>query len=155
MYRTHIAGELFDKWNQEKKHIHSSIDGKMRISPREVWYIKLWVNIGNEQNGKWEFRRPVLVVRRIGNMYFCIPLTTKWKDDHPFYLPLVTKFENRKSYLITSQGRVFDKKRFTEYIWKIIPEEFQNIKNLLRKIYFWEDRLLPTEVGDLHRVDSR
>ena len=69
--------EKFDEWNEEKKSIHLSKEDNIFINPRDIWYVKLGLNIGNEQNGKGEFRRPVLVIRRIGNMYFCVPLTTQ------------------------------------------------------------------------------
>ena len=69
--------EKFNEWNEEKKFLHDIVPKKKSIHPREIWYVKLGQNIGNEENGKKEFRRPVLVVKRIGNMYFCMPLTTK------------------------------------------------------------------------------
>lgn len=155
MHRTHTADELFDEWSHEKQVIHKGEEIKASISPREVWYIKMGINIGNEQNGKGQFRRPVLVIRRIWNMYFCIPLTTKWKDKNFFYLPLETQFEEMQSWIITSQARVYDKRRFMEFIGKITPEEFYRIKKSLREIYFWETWLLPSEEGGLHRDESR
>jgi hypothetical protein len=33
--------EIFDSWNKEKQDIHW-INKKIYISPREVWYIKMW-----------------------------------------------------------------------------------------------------------------
>jgi PemK-like, MazF-like toxin of type II toxin-antitoxin system len=69
-------------------------------------------------------------------MYFCIPLTTKGKDASFFYIPLDTQFEEKKSWIIVSQGRVFDKKRFIDSIGKVSPEEFYRIKKSLREIYF-------------------
>ena len=136
MHRTHIIPELFDEWSQEKHNIHMTDEIKASISPREVWYIKMGINIGNEQNGKGEFLRPVLVIRRIGNMYFCIPLTTQGKDENFFYIPLDTSFEERKSWIIVSQAKIYDKKRFVDYLGKIQPDEFYRIKKSLKKIYF-------------------
>ena len=146
--------EKFDEWNEEKKGIHQKNIEKLYLSPRDVWYIKMGMNIGNEQNGKWEFRRPVLIIRRIGNMYFCVPLTTQWKEENFFYLPLETQFEWKKSWILVSQWRVFDKKRFTELLGVIQPQEFYAIKKSLRNIYFWREDLLPSEEGILHRASS-
>ncbi len=71
MHRTHTALELFDEWNTEKQILHNvPLSEEIFINPRDVWYIKMWMNIGNEQNGKGEFLRPALVIRRIWNMYF-------------------------------------------------------------------------------------
>lgn len=150
MHRTHTAIELFDEWSHEKQIIHKTEEIKASISPREVWYIKMGINIGNEENGKWEFLRPVLVIRRIGNMYFCIPLTTKWKNENFFYIPLETQFEERKSWLIVSQWKVYDKKRFVDFMWKLEVDEFHHIKKTLRSIYFWENYLLPPKRAGLH-----
>ena len=71
------ALEKFDEWNEEKKGIHQKNAEKVFISPREIWYVKMCVNIGNETNGKKEFLRPVLVLKRVGNLIFIAPLTTK------------------------------------------------------------------------------
>ncbi len=46
------ATEKFDEWNEEKKYLHSEEIGERYINPREIWYIKMGMNIGNEQNGK-------------------------------------------------------------------------------------------------------
>lgn len=109
------SGDAFDIWNNEKKSINKKQIAHTYINPGEIWYIKLGVNIGFEQNGKKEFRRPVLVVKRIGNMYFCIPLTTKGKDS-PFYQKIKLFGSDRDSFLIVSQGRSFDKRRFMDTI---------------------------------------
>jgi len=78
MYRTK---ELYDEWNETKKEIHFQewihSSNTTFINEKEIWYIRLGLNIWCEQNGKREFMRPVLVVKKIGNMFFCIPLTSK------------------------------------------------------------------------------
>lgn len=132
--------EKFDEWNEEKKFLHTQELHERYINPREIWYVKMGLNIGNEQNGKKVFRRPILVMKRIGNMYFCLPLTKQWKEDSKFYLQLKTAHFHEeavgKSFLIISQGRVFDKRRFMHLKGKIGHEEFLQIKNLLKMIYF-------------------
>lgn len=134
------AIEKFDEWNEEKKFLHDTVPKKKSIHPREIWYVKLGQNIGNEENGKKEFRRPVLVVKRIGNMYFCMPLTTKWKIDSLFYIRIKTAryFINSKedSFVLVSQWKVFDKKRFMDQIGSIESEEFWEIKKSLKAVYF-------------------
>ena len=98
-----LAAEQFDDWNKEKKILHErEIPKSLFINPREVWYVKQGINVWNEENGKKEFRRPVLVIRRIGNMYFWIPLTTKGKVDHKYYLDWIIlrdKFEGSPNKL--------------------------------------------------------
>lgn len=124
------ATQKSDEWNEEKKFLHSEEIGER--------YIKMGMNIGNEQNGKWELRRPVLVIRRIGNIFFALPLTTQWKENNRFYLALNTSFEDKKSWIIVSQWKTFDKKRFLELVGTIPAEEFYSIKKSLKNIYFWE-----------------
>ena len=46
------ALEAFDEWNEEKKTIHLQQGENIFINPRDIWYVKLGLNIGNEQNGK-------------------------------------------------------------------------------------------------------
>ena len=56
----------FDFRNEEKWILHTRHDvNGFYVQPREIWYVKLGINIGFEQNGKREFQRPVLVIERI------------------------------------------------------------------------------------------
>ena len=56
---------IFDEWNNDKKVIHKEELPEFFVNEREIWYTKLGINIGNESNGKKEFRRPVLVLRKV------------------------------------------------------------------------------------------
>jgi hypothetical protein len=83
------ALEVFDEWNEEKKKIQQQIneekslteeekkDKRVYINEREVWYMKLGQNLGSESNGKKFFRRPALVIKKVGSMFFVAPMTTK------------------------------------------------------------------------------
>ncbi len=59
---------LFGTWNQEKKHINEYWSTwKIKdfyINYRDVWYIKLGINVWYEQNWKTEFKRAVLVIKK-------------------------------------------------------------------------------------------
>lgn len=133
------SNEVFDAWNHEKKAIHN--DGVSRtyyVNEREIWFVKMGKNIGFEENGKEEFARPVLVIKKVGNMFFTVALTTKGKSNNRFYYQLTgAKFigehtrNTDNSYAILSQARSLDKKRFLEKIGHMIPEEFVAIKQKL------------------------
>jgi hypothetical protein len=41
--------------------------------------VKMWLNIWDEQNWKEKFQRPVLILKKIWSLFFCISLTTKNK----------------------------------------------------------------------------
>ena len=63
--QTHSSLEVFDEWNEEKKQIHTKEKENFYVNEREIWYVKLGINIGSESNGKKDFRRPVLVIKKV------------------------------------------------------------------------------------------
>lgn|SRR3989338_6398832 len=128
----------FDEWNVEKKKIHEKEPPSFYIKPRQVWFTKMGENIGSEQNGKKEFSRPVLVLSQVGSLFFTVALTTKGKPTNSFYLKLKDISMNEdhlehlgNSWLILSQVRVMDKRRFLEKIGTVGQEEFGEIKQKL------------------------
>ena len=127
--------ENFNEWNSEKQKLHMRKDiNAFYIKSREIWYVKLWINIWFEQNGKREFQRPVLVVKRIWLLFFVIPLSTKDKLN-PYYYKLKSVSFDKPSLAILSQVRMMDKRRFVNPIGFISEEEFFIIKKLLKDIY--------------------
>lgn len=124
----------FEQRSEEKKETHESEASILYPKERQVWYMKRWVNIGFESDGKWEFLRPILVMKRIGAMYFCVPLTTKHKDNRFHYLLDQSTF-NKTSSVMLSQARVVDVKRFTDHIWTVNKTDFKQIKKLMREMY--------------------
>lgn len=57
--------EKFDIWNEEKKLITAKNSDNFYVNKKEIWYVKLGINIGSESNGKKYFRRPVLVLKKV------------------------------------------------------------------------------------------
>lgn len=144
MYRNK---ELYDERNELKQNIHFQQDNQNQrsdtifINEREIRYVSLWLNIWFEENGKLRFRRPVLVIRKVGNLFFVVALTSKWKEKNRFYHRLCNAVFNERnlkytttSYCVLSQVRVIDKKRFTEIVWSVWSEEFSLIKQKLREL---------------------
>jgi mRNA interferase MazF len=134
-----MSNDLFDEWNKEKQEIHNTPPKKFFVNPREIWLTKMGQNIGFEENGKENFLRPVLVVKVVGNMFFTTSLTTRGKNSNRFYHKIVNiDLENPKykdsSYLILSQVKVMDKKRFFKNIGIVEKEEFKEIKIKLREL---------------------
>jgi mRNA-degrading endonuclease toxin of MazEF toxin-antitoxin module len=127
----------FDGRNMEKKHLDMAYVHKLLYPrARQIWYIKLWVNIGFEADGKWEYTRPVLVIKKIWSLFRCIPMTTKHKDNYYHYkLQTVYFWPDIVSSLMLSQARIIDIKRFEEMIGYVSEWEFQNIKKLLQDMY--------------------
>jgi len=131
----------FESWSIEKKILDTTSQGKFYINIREIWQVKMGVNIWFEENGKDQFLRPVLVLKKIGNLFLTVALTSKWKVDSPFYHKFETiKLNNPKykhsSYAILSQIKVMDKKRFFENVWSLPNAEFLEVQKKLKNLHF-------------------
>lgn len=128
--------ELFDDWNNLKKEIHFWNEENNYPKAGEVWYINNWINIWFESNWKGEdFKRPILVLKKIWALYFAITMTTKWKDNIYFY-KLDNSYFWKNSYLTLSQVKSIDKKRFIEKIWKLTNKDLYKIKKELQNFLF-------------------
>ncbi len=126
--------ELFDKWNNKKKQID---ERKKKVYPkkRDIWYISMWKNIWFESFWKWDdFKRPVLVLKRLWSMFLVVSMTTKWKDNK-FYYKLENDYFNKDSYITLSQFKTVDSKRFIEKLGKINEEDLLIIKNKIKKLF--------------------
>jgi len=122
----------FDKWNKLKKEVNNKKQ-KFYVKQREIWSVKMWKNVWFEEDWKWEdFERPVLVLKKIWIMYLCISMTTQWKDND-FYYKLLDTQEN--SYIILSQAKLFDLKRFHYKVRTVSKDEFLNIQKRLKTLW--------------------
>lgn len=132
----------FDGWNDEKKKIDSYKENKYP-KERQIRYVVLWINVWYETDWKSFYRRPVLVLKRLWKVLFCVPLTTKRKQKIIQYELKSVCFKNIiSSFVMITQTRVLDTKRFIHYTWKMVSQqEFQSIKKLLIQVYFWEASL--------------
>ena len=123
----------FDKWNEKKKEINSKKQ-KFYVKQREIWSVRMWKNVWFEEDWKWEdFERPVLVLKKIWIMYLCIAMTTKWKNNDFYYKLWDTK---ESSYVILSQVKLFDLKRFHYKIRTLAKSEFLEIQKRLKTLWF-------------------
>lgn len=127
------ALEVFDEWNEEKKLLSSTEQNDFYVNEREIWYIKLGVNIWSESNGKKDFRRPALVIKKVGSMFFVVPMTTKGKESKFYHTIATAKYISAHhipevSRVQLSQVRIADKKRFIHLLWEVSIEDFQIIK---------------------------
>jgi len=105
-----LKENTFDIWNDKKQ----SIDKKnkwIHCNERDVLFLNVGKNIGNEQYGKGEeFLRPVLVYKKFNSRTFLgIPLSLKQKDGSYYF-----SFNYTKDIISTanfSQMKTFDVKR--------------------------------------------
>ena len=71
----------FDQWNNIKKETHKRITDDVYFKEREVWWVRLGVNIGFEQDGTGEqYARPVVVIKKYNpEVFLIVPLSTTGK----------------------------------------------------------------------------
>ena len=123
----------FDKRNGLKKGLNN-LSQDFYVREREIWYVQLGVNLWFEEDGKGdEFKRPVLVLKKIGNMFAVLPMTSKGKDS-PFYYRLPDSYFDWPSRIILSQGRAIDKCRFLDKIGMVSEGDFKDIKEKLKAL---------------------
>ena len=100
---------------------------------REIWWCSVGVNIGHEMDDKNQFyNRPVLIVRKFNpHIFFGVPLTTKIKQN-PYYFPM--RFKDREQCVMLSQLRLWDGKRLTHKMGQLPDDQFEAVKQALRRL---------------------
>ena len=124
----------FDEWHKVKKKIHKTNFDKF-YKKREIWWCKLGVNIGFEQDGTGdEFERPVLILKGFSkNICLIVPLTTSQKNNK--YYISVGKIADKEAQVIISQIRLIDTKRFIERECVLEKEIFEIIKKAIKELF--------------------
>lgn len=123
----------FDKWNELKKNINNKKQ-KFYVKEREVWSVKMWKNVWFEEDWKWkDFERPVLILKKVWIMYLCISMTTQGKNND-FYYKLHDV--DKSSFIILSQPKLLDLKRFHYKIRTIDNNEFKKVQKKIKTLWF-------------------
>ncbi len=105
----------FDNWNEDKKIIQAEKEA-IFFKENDVWWCKLGLNIGDEQDGKGQnFSRPILILKKFNQyVFWAIPLSTKLKNNK-YYIPCQSS-DGEKRAAIISQMRLVSVKRLTDKI---------------------------------------
>jgi len=143
-----MATKKYKKWSKMKSIIekyHKWLHG----SPWDIFWAYIGTNIGSEICGHGdEWIRPVLIIKRYGNLHITLPLTSQgmYRDDS--WVFCIKKYHHRvssinfwkRSYIILNQVRTIDGKRFVQHYTdkngskpKLSIPEFLYIKNTLRR----------------------
>jgi mRNA interferase MazF len=121
-----------DAWNDIKKKTDAE---KSRLyTVREVWWCRLGVNVGTEQDGrgKW-FVRPCVILRGFGSeACLVVPLTTSPRK-HLLRVS-VGVVDGRSARANLSQLRVVDTRRLESKIGFLEREYFANIQKAARDL---------------------
>jgi mRNA interferase MazF len=116
----------FDKWNEEKKKTDAE---KPRLyTVREIWWCRLGVNVGTEQDGRGgQFTRPCIILRGLGpDACFVVPMTTSTRK-HSLRID-VGRIEGKLAKANLSQIRVIDTRRLWLKIGFLKKIEFDKLK---------------------------
>jgi len=126
----------YEKWHRLKEAIHNADESsRLGYRPREVWWVRLGHNVGDEEDGKGiEFTRPVLVVRGFNrHIFWGVPLTSIGKQGQ-YYYPFRVKGSSKTSTAMLSQLRVFDTKRLASKMGIIDIADLDEIKKKLSEL---------------------
>jgi mRNA interferase MazF len=123
----------FDAWNEQKKKVDAQESGRL-YRAREVWWCKLGINIGFEQDGTGaEHSRPVLVLKAF-SAFACliVPLSTSTKKNR--YYVSVGSIDGKEARAIISQVRLVDTRRLENKICVLDKAMFGAIKKVVKDL---------------------
>ncbi|QKF80764.1 type II toxin-antitoxin system PemK/MazF family toxin [Halarcobacter ebronensis] len=129
--------EDFDRWNRIKKDTHKKINS-VGFKQREIFWLRLGQNIGNEEYGKGnEFQRPVLIVRKLTKDIFVgLPLTSTLKENDYFHqFSYNTKKGLVENSAMILQLKTFDKNRLMTRIGMINKIDFAKINEKISRLF--------------------
>lgn len=116
----------YARWHQEKKRLNGA-SSKVLFQERDIWWCKLGLNIGYEQDGNpYLFTRPVVILRKMSaDTALVVPLTTRMpRGEYEMDLGIIA---GRSSTALLQQLRFVDRRRFTKKIGKLKKPRFQEL----------------------------
>lgn len=131
--KNELVQKNFDEWNVQKKKTDKK-DPRL-YTVREIWWCRLGVNIGTEQDGKGgRFVRPCVVVRGFGpDACLVVPLTASLRE-HPLRVS-VGLIEGSNARANLSQIRVIDTRRLQNKIGFLESRVFSELKKRIRELF--------------------
>jgi mRNA interferase MazF len=122
----------FDSWNIKKKETHYQDDHTIYFREGDIWWCRLGVNIGFEQDGKGEsFSRPILILKKFNQLVFwALPLSTRLKQNK-YYMRLKCSDGEVRAAII-SQLRLVSVKRLTNKICSAEDASISEIKKAIK-----------------------
>jgi len=123
----------FDFWNVKKKN--AELEESRLYTTREIWWCRLGLNIGFEQDGSGEeFLRPCIIVRGFGpRVCMVIPLT-KSGSKHPLRVP-IGEVDGKTATALLSQIRSIDTRRLVEKVGFLNKEKFEELRKNARNLF--------------------
>lgn len=124
----------YRRWHDAKSKIEKSSENLPYFREGEIWWCRLGVNVGHEEDGKGiSFSRPVLILKKFNQfLFWALPLSTKPKKN-PYYFEIKCG-DKQKRAAMTSQLRLISSKRLTDKITIAIPKSFLIIKKAIKDL---------------------
>lgn len=124
----------FDAWNKSKKFINGLDPANIYFGDGDMWWCRIGVNVGDEEDGKGTFfERPILVIRKFNELLFwAVPLSTKIKRN-PYYVPCISCTGETRSAII-SQIRLLSIKRLMNKLGAAKADSLLVIKKAIRDL---------------------
>ncbi len=124
----------FKEWG-EQKELTENKEINRWCQPRDIWWCKMGVNIGYEEDGKGEhFLRPVVVLKNFGiNTALVVALTTSKKKNRFHFA--INSFDGESSFAIISQIKLIDTKRLVEKKGKVEKGVFENLEQAIKDLF--------------------
>jgi hypothetical protein len=120
-----IEDQSFELWCCLKSELNKK-DKRFDFREKEIWFLSFGQNIGYELNGKTNYLRPCLVLKKLSKeTFYGVPLTTKKKNGSWYFPSYVNK---KEGCFIFSQMRLFDAKRLNHCIGKLSNNDFNKLK---------------------------
>lgn len=133
MLNVNVEGKDFDTWNVKKKN--SELEEGRLYTTREIWWCRLGLNIGFEQDGSGEeFLRPCIIVRGFGQRVCMVVPLTKSLNKHPLRIPL-GNIDGKSASALLSQIRSIDTRRLVEKIGFLDKEKFEELRKNARNLF--------------------
>ena len=123
--------QVFIDWIKLKIKINFCNELRFYFKEREIWWVSLGKNIGDEQNGKHKnFEHPVLILKNFNNkVLWIVPLTSQNKSlkyYHQF------EYQDKKYSVVLSQLRLVSYKRLVRKVRTLPEDEFFKIKEKIK-----------------------
>ena len=123
----------FDKWNKIKKKTNAETPRLYTV--REIWWCRLGVNVGTEQDGSGEwFVRPCVILRGFGpDACLVVPLTTSVRE-HPLRVS-VGMVGGQLARANLSQLRIIDTRRLQNKFDFLEIDAFRELKKCIKELF--------------------
>src|SRR3989344_751032 len=127
----------FIEWIKLKERLHQTAYKPPLFRQGEVWWCSIGENVGSEINGKSKlFSRPVLIFKKLSSVTF-LGIPTSSQDRTGSWYVRIT-LQNKESFVILSQIRVFDYKRLSSKIGHLDAYDYKQVKMAFRKLFLNE-----------------